>query len=325
MLKREGYSVRSIKKRLREECISISSVAIYSLLKKYELSNTIVDRPRLHFPKKLDEEKLRFIDEALVGNDELTARQILVMLQDQWPNFNASLATIRRARKDDLRWVKSRPKYCQLIRSANKEKRLDWCKQMISDKEEFENVIWSDESSVQLDHHGRLCFRKKGQARKLKPRPKHPPKVHVWAAISKRGASAIVIFTGILTSTRYCEILETALVPFIEKVYPHGHRYQQDNDPKHTSNYTKDFLSDRSINWWKTPAESPDLNPIENVWGSMKYFLRHQYKPRNVESLERGIKEFWLSMTPDVCCKYINHLYKVMPKVVQVEGAASGY
>ena len=49
MLKREDY---------REECISISSVAIYSLLKKYEVSNTIVDRPRLNLHKKLDEEKL---------------------------------------------------------------------------------------------------------------------------------------------------------------------------------------------------------------------------------------------------------------------------
>ena len=65
----------------------------------------------------------------------------------------------------------------------------------------------------------------------------------------------------------------------IEKIFPHGRRFRPENDPKHTSNYPEDFLSDRSINWWKTPAESPDLNQIENVWGSMKYFLRHQYYP----------------------------------------------
>ena len=85
----------------------------------------------------------------------------------------------------------------------------------------------------------------------------------------------IVIFTGILTSTRHCDILDTALVPFIEKIFPHGRRFQPENEPKQTSNYQKNILSHRSINWWKTPAETPGLNQIENVWGSMQYFLRH--------------------------------------------------
>jgi len=29
----------------------------------------------------------------------------------------------------------------------------------------------------------------------------------------------------------------------------------------------------KKIKWWKTPPESPDLNPIENIWGSMKQYL----------------------------------------------------
>ena len=57
----------------------------------------------------------------------------------------------------------------------------------------------------------------------------------------------------------------------------------------------------------------------------MKYFLRHQYKSTNTESLEEGIKKFWTSMTPEVCHRYINHLDKVIPRVVEVDGAASNY
>ena len=324
-LRSHGYSVSAIKQRLLEEHICVSSVTIYALLRKNKQHNTIADRPRQHFEKKLDEEKLRFLDESLAANDELTARWLLVKLREKWPDVSVSLSTIKRARKYELGWIKSRPKYCQLVRVANKQKRLEWCQQMLSNKETFENVIFSDESSVQLDHHGRLCFRKVGEQRKFKPKPKHPPKVHVWAGISKRGATAIVIFTGTLTSTRYCDILQDTLLPFVKNVFPHGHRFQQDNDPKHTSNYTKCYLEQHGINWWKTPAESPDLNPIENVWGSMKYFLRHQYKPTNLNSLQEGIKQFWMSMTPEVCRRYINHLHKVIPKVVDVDGAASGY
>ena len=100
------------------------------------------------------------------------------------------------------------------------------------EKENFDNVIITKKSFVQLDHHGHLYFRKVGQQQKLKPKPKHPPKVHMWAGITKHGATPIVILTGTLTSTKYCDILQDTLLPFIANVFPDGHRFQQGNDPK---------------------------------------------------------------------------------------------
>ena len=80
------------------------------------------------------------------------------------------------------------------------------------------------------------------------------------------------------------------------------------------------------MNWWQTPPKSPDLNPIENVWGSLKYFLRHSHKPKNLDSqLIAGILLFWKTLTPEVCSKHIPHFNKVIPIVVEVNGAASGY
>ena len=51
--------------------------------------------------------------------------------------------------------------------------------------EKFENAVFSDECTVQLDHHGRVCFRRKKEPRKLKPWAKHPVKFHIWGAISQ--------------------------------------------------------------------------------------------------------------------------------------------
>ena len=66
----------------------------------------------------------------------------------------------------------------------------------------------------------------------------------------------------------FVRILEGTLVPFIEAVYPEGHKFMMDNDPKHTS-----------VNWWKIPAESPDLNSIENIWHELKEYIRRDVKP----------------------------------------------
>ena len=324
-ISKSGYSVQDIQNRLAEENIYTSKVSIYKILRKYQHHGIITDFFRRSHAPKLSSEQLKFIDDSMARNDEITGRQMRELLREKWPSLEVSISTVKRERQN-IGWVSTRPKYCQLVREINMEKRFSWCKEQISVKETFDNVIFTDECSVQLDNHGRLCFRKKTEPKKLKPRPKHPIKVHVWGGISKKGATSIVIFTGTLTAIQYCTILDQSLKPFIEKCFPDkNYRFQQDNDPKHCSNYSKNYFLENNINWWRTPPESPDLNPIENVWGSLKYFLRHSHKPKNLDSLIAGILLFWKTLTPEVCSKYISHLNKVMPKVVEVNGAASGY
>ena len=85
---------------------------------------------------------------------------------------------------------------------------------------------FSDECTVQLEQHGRLCFRKQKQPQKLKLRPKHPQKLHIWGAISFRGTSQIILFTGNMNASCYEQILKRSLIPFIQDCYPAGHQLQ---------------------------------------------------------------------------------------------------
>ena len=78
------------------------------------------------------------------------------------------------------------------------------------------------------------------------------------------------------------------------------------------------WLDDNQVTWWKTPPESPDLNPIENMWHELKEFIRH-------DKLIRGIINFWKTVDVSKCVKYINHLRKVIPKVIELDGATTGY
>lgn len=186
-------------------------------------------------------------------------------------------------------------------------------------------MIFTDETTIQLEQHSRICFRKRYHPRALKPRPKHPVKIHVWGGISKKGATKPVMFTGNLNAHRLKRILQAGLVPFINEQFPGGHRLYQDQDPKHTSDFISDYFEDEGIFWWATPPESPDINPIELIWGSLKQYLRTTYKPTNLQDLKNGIEQFWMTLTPEVCQRYIAHIHKVIPKIVEVNGEPSGY
>ena len=168
-------------------------------------------------------------------------------------------------------------------------------------------------------------FQKEKDLQKAKIQAQAPPKLHVWGGISKHGATQLVIFDGIMNATRYGDILKASLVPFIWKSYPESHCLYQDNDPKPTSKYIQQFFQMNRINWWRSPTESPDLNPIEKVWGSMKTYLRDKHKPRNLEQLKEGIRASWKKLPTEVCMRYIDQLQRVMPVVVKEQRAPSGH
>ena len=143
-----------------------------------------------------------------------------------------SKRTVLKGRKQ-LGWTHCGSAYCQLIHDVNKEKRLEWA--LANRNDDFQDVIWTDETTVRLECHRRFSCRKKGQKPCYKPRPKHPTKVHVWAGISWNGTTKISIYDGIMNAEMYVDNLSRYLVPFCQEVYPARHCFMQDNDPKHTS------------------------------------------------------------------------------------------
>lgn len=114
-------------------------------------------------------------------------------------------------------------------------------------KEQFTDVIFTDECTVQLEQHSPVCFRKRLQPRLLKQRVKHPVKIHIWGGISARGATNIIVFTGIMDAKHLSRVLEVGLLPFLRSHYPDGHCLQQDNDPKHSSKLIEDFLKSMEL------------------------------------------------------------------------------
>ena len=98
----------------------------------------------------------------------------------------------------------------------------------------------------------------------------------------------------------------------------------QDNDPNTAHVMLKSFMKRLESNWWRIPPESPDLNPIENLWHELKDYLRAVIKPTTKEELFDGILTVWEKADDRKCCKYIDHLKKVIPRVIEYNGDTTG-
>ena len=96
-------------------------------------------------------------------NDETTATQILKMLEEG--GHKVSLTTIIRARKN-LGWTFHGSRYCQLIREKNKEKRVAWAREHLTDN--FAGVVWTNEFMIQLENHRTFSYGTPGTDSSLK-------------------------------------------------------------------------------------------------------------------------------------------------------------
>ena len=163
-----GLRPPTIQRRLQEEGIFVSRVGIWKFLQVYRSTGSIARREGSGRPTKITGEVKLIVEAQMLKDDETTAYQIHKLLIDK--GIVVSISTILRCRKQ-LGWTFRGSAYCQLIRAVNKEKRLEWAKQYLDEAEDgFDDVIWSDESSIQAETHKRLCYRKKSCAPKTKPR-----------------------------------------------------------------------------------------------------------------------------------------------------------
>ena len=114
--------------------------------------------PKSGRPTKITDEVLMKIDDAMSLDDKTTAKELVTALI----NIGVSISefTALKARKL-LGWTSRGTAYCQLIRAINREKRLLWAQENVGAS--YEGVIWSDETSVQMETYRCFCCRKKGQ------------------------------------------------------------------------------------------------------------------------------------------------------------------
>jgi hypothetical protein len=202
-----------------------------------------------------------------------------------------------------------------------KAKRIAFAKRHRNRK--WSNVLFSDETKILLGSRKRLVRRAAGE--KLYKRTfKHPGGVNVWACIGPLGFGDIHIFRENLTGEGYVGILETRLLRSAKRAVPPAWIFQEDNDPRHRSRTAQKWLETHGIKRLDWPSNSPDLNPMENVWHLLKDHVAGR-RPKNLDELEQCIREEWANLPRDLAGRLVESMPRRMHAVIDASGDSIDY
>uniref|UniRef100_A0AAY4BW59 Tc1-like transposase DDE domain-containing protein n=1 Tax=Denticeps clupeoides TaxID=299321 RepID=A0AAY4BW59_9TELE len=97
----------------------------------------------------------------------------------------------------------------------------------------------------------------------------------------------------------------------------------QNNDPKHTAN--EGVASQQSVTVLEWPSQSPDLNPIENLWRDLKMAVHQARQPKNLTKLHQLCKEEWAYIPLNYCEMLLEGYPKRLSQVIQFKGNSTKY
>lgn len=224
-------------------------------------------------------------------------------------------------------WAARKP----FISNNNRRKRLKWCharKHWTVDQ--WRKVLWTDESPFVLRFNNKKrVWRMKNERYEKKCMTgsvKHDKKINVWGCFAAHGVGDLVMVDGIMEQTQFRDILGASMLPSAEVLFGEGEEwlYQQDNDPKHTAILTQNWFIENKIPIMEWPSQSPDLNPIENLWTILDRACSKR-NPQNEAELLEMLQAAWYNLDPNMLDRLVCSMPDRCEAVIKQNGGAMKY
>jgi transposase len=321
--------LRSCGKTLKEiaTTYNVHFTTVAAIAKKKQITGTVANRPRSGRPTLFKERDQRALKRTLLSNRRAPLAEIKNCMPTQ-----ISITTLRKEiHKLDF-WNRVAPKK-PFLSQKHKADRLRFA--LAHEHwtvEDWSRVIWTDESSFEIGKNSRQVrvwrrVHEKHDQDCLAPTFKSGrTSVMVWGAFTATSKSNLILMpVGKRTAADFVDLVYDKEL----ETYYFSHRDQaapilmEDGAPIHRAATSRLWREQRGMEKLQWPAQSPDLNPIENLWMHGKDEVQNKVRPNNKEEMWQAVKQAWDAVSQERIAKLVRSMPDRIRAVIKAEGGST--
>ena len=319
----ENNSISATAKIVRR---SIS--VVWRVVNRYNQEGSLEEKQKSGRPRKTTSREDRDLVRMSLKDRFETAASISRKFKENTGKIISRDTVSRRLNEKGL---KSRTAVAKpVISKKNQRLRLAYATSHVTwNEEEWNRIFFSDESKFNVfGSDGRNRVRRR-QGERLSPKcVKKTVKfgggsVMVWGIMSASGVGPLVRLHGRVNAEVYRHLLQQNAISYLSTMRQDA-LFMQDNAPCHKAKKVMDFLKEQNIETLNWPPQSPDLNPIKNLWKLIGERAQNS-NPRNSEELWSLLKREWYNISSSFCRSLINSCSRRCQAVIDSKGMFTKY
>lgn len=280
------------------------------------------DKKKSGRPKTIDEEKGKLILKVAKEHFRLEAQELARIVRATY-GIRVGRDSIKHFLKEK-KWRWKRARHVKKLTQEQKDARVAWAtKHRERTARYWGTVIFSDEKAWKFAGSSIAGWAPPEGIEE--EAPASPKTMQVWGCFYAKKVGPLHAYRELggrqtLNGERMKTVLEENLIPFAREELGNGRiKFLQVNAPPHTARCVQDFLHREKVDAFEFPPNSPDLNPIENLWAIMKRRVERPM-PENEEEFAEKVFEEWGKISEDTLEKLAVSMKERIELVIQNKG-----